>query len=356
MTMRLTVLIATVGRAQSLRETLQSLFVPTNLAESGWETLVVVNSASDKASADVCADFQWRYPSLFRFLVQPLRGKARALNMGLVQACGELIAMTDDDVLCDPQYVAAAIDIFKQYPADAVQGRVLMNWIDGQPEWLATKQQIELSSWDFGDQVIPYESHLSGCNMVVRADVTRKVGGFADELGPGASGLNEDTEFSIRLRQAGYKLIYAPQVLVHHQMPSSRTTPAMLRRRSVIRGRSTAYYQDPPQPFLRLSQWYARKCLSLELSALRLRLQGEYSRALELQCESRETIGLFWQYWSFRLGQPRKLSYGLAAMPTDVDLASSAATYRPDTAACNHSAVPHNCQVESSETSLTNRS
>jgi len=309
--MLLTVLIATVGRAKSLRETLDSLFVPGNLTEPDWEALVVVNSASDGDSLRVCQDFGARYPDRFRFLVRPQPGKSRALNLGLAQARGELVAMTDDDVICSPHYVAAAVDVFRRYPADAVQGRVLMNWIGGQPEWLAPKQATELSSWDFGDEVIPYQLGLTGCNMVVRADVARKIGGFAVELGPGAAGQNEDTEFSQRLREAGYRQIYAPAVLVHHQMPRARATPAMLRKRSVVRGRSMAYYRSPPERLARLTQWHLRDCLSLEMRALWLALRGERARALKLQCQSRETIGLFRQYWLFRMGRPRTLTYEL---------------------------------------------
>jgi glucosyl-dolichyl phosphate glucuronosyltransferase len=311
--MFLTVLIATVGRAKSLHETLESIFVPTNLTERDWEMLVVVNSASDGDSIRLCQEFEGRYPDRFRFLIQPQPGKSRALNMGLAQARGQLVAMTDDDVTCAPEYVGAVAEVFRRYPADVVQGRVLMNWIGGRPEWLSPRQATELSLWDFGDQVIPFPQDLSGCNMVVRADVARGVGGFATELGPGASGLNEDTEFSKRLRKAGYRQIYAPQVLVHHRMPSARTTPAMLRKRSLVRGRSTAYYEPPPERLARLTQWYARQCLLRELRALWLTLGGRRSQALELQCQSREIIGFFWQHWLFRMGRrPRRLTYELA--------------------------------------------
>jgi GT2 family glycosyltransferase len=310
--MFLTVLIATAGRAQTLRQTLESIFTRANLAEADWEMLVVVNSAADSGSLQVCSEFERRYSERFRFLIEPQRGKARALNMGLTQARGELVAMTDDDVICTPDYVSAVRDVFRRYPADVVQGRVLIDWIGGRPESLSPKQAVELSLWDFGDEVIPFSQGLSGCNMVVRADVARQVGGFALELGPGASGLNEDTEFGMRAREAGYRLIYAPQILVRHQMPRTRTTPAMMRRRSFVRGRSTAYYEPLEGRFLPAVRWQATQLLLREFRALRLALGGRKAEALKLQCQSWECIGFFWQHWRFRMGQPRKLNYPLA--------------------------------------------
>lgn len=310
--MFLTVLIATAGRAQVLRQTLESIFTPANLAELDWEMLVVVNSASDSESLQVCAEFERRNSEHFRFLIQPQRGKARALNMGLRESRGELLAMTDDDVICAPGYISAVRDVFQRYPADVVQGRVLMDWIGGRPEWLSSRQAVELSLWDFGDEVIPFPQGLSGCNMVVRTDVARSIGGFATELGPGASGLNEDTEFSKRVREAGYRQIYAPQILVRHQMPRERTKPTMIRKRSFVRGRSRAYYEPFEGRLWRVTQWHARQCLLREFRAMWLTLRGRNAEALKVQCESWECIGFFWQHWRFRLGQPRKLTYPLA--------------------------------------------
>ena len=65
--------------------------------------------------------------------------------------------------------------------------------------------------------------------MVVRADVFQKTGGFAPELGPGGIGVWEDTEISLRMRQAGCRMIYAPQILVRHQWARGRLTKSFFR-------------------------------------------------------------------------------------------------------------------------------
>jgi hypothetical protein len=90
-----------------------------------------------------------------------------------------------------------------------------------------------------------------GANMSVRADVMRRTGPFAAELGrsyvgSALGGTADETEFCIRasrLHPGGYWL-HRPHALVRHTVPPQRATWAYFVRRCRLEGRSKAAVSD----------------------------------------------------------------------------------------------------------------
>ena len=242
--MFISVLICTRNRADSLRRTLESLLCSGNLESPNWEVLVVESSTDH--TGEVCQEFQQRFPQHLRVLTEKKLGKSNALNTAIAAAKGELLAFTDDDVLCAPDYIQGIRMVFTLYSADAAQGRVLLDCEGGWPEWLDRTYAQMADFRDCGDKVIDLDGDLFGVNMVVRAGVFQKTGGFAPELGPGGIGVCEDSQMSWRIRQAGCRLLYAPQILVRHQWPRDRLTKSFLRKRFFEYGRFLAYYDPLP--------------------------------------------------------------------------------------------------------------
>jgi glucosyl-dolichyl phosphate glucuronosyltransferase len=209
--MFLSIIICTRNRAESLRETVNSLFSAQNLEVPGWEVLVIESSADH--TDEVCQEFQKKFPQHFRFLNEKKLGKSQALNTGIAAAKGEILAFIDDDVICTSNYVGAIQAAFSTYSTDAVAGRVFLDCEGGYPEWLGTGDLAQMADLqDFGDEAKEWKGTLCGTNMVVRADVFRRSGGFALELGPGPNtvGMWEDTEVSIRMRREGCQMMYVP--------------------------------------------------------------------------------------------------------------------------------------------------
>jgi GT2 family glycosyltransferase len=95
---------------------------------------------------------------------------------------------------------------------------------------------LDLPIADDGDQVIEVRGVL-GANMGFRASALRQVGPFDERLGPGACGHEEETEMSARLRSAGFKIGYAPEALVYHEVDRSRADRNRFIRISRERGR-----------------------------------------------------------------------------------------------------------------------
>jgi GT2 family glycosyltransferase len=318
--MFISVLICTRNRADSLRQTLESLFNSDNLEAPDWEALVIESSTDH--TVEVCRDFQLRFPRHFRFLTEAKIGKSHALNTAIVAAKGVVLAFTDDDVLFAPNYIHAIRAVFTSYSAEAVQGRVLLDFESGWPKWLDRNFLALMADLrDCGEEVIDLDGTLCGTNMIVRADVFRKVSGFLPEFGPGGVGMWEDTEISLRMRQAGCRMIYAPQILVRHQWPRGRLTRSYLRERFFRQGRAEAYYASLPASLFRFGLYVVKESISKELAAMWHLLAGRPAIALRCQCEARSQAGLFWQHWLFKRGVPRKLSANLLS-PLEAEVRS----------------------------------
>jgi glycosyltransferase involved in cell wall biosynthesis len=299
--MFISVIICTRNRANSLPQTLESLFCPTSLESLDWEVVVVDNDSTDH-TAEVCQDFRERFPRHFRFLSEKKHGKSNALNVAIAAARGDILAFTDDDVLCAPDYLMAIRTVLTRYPADGVQGCVLLDCEGGSPEWLDSHFSLMMALRDCSNKVIEYSGTLFGCNIIVRAGVFQKIGGFRPELGPGAVGLAEDTELTFRMRQAGCRLIYAPQILVWHRLPRDRLTKSFLRRRAFQDGRSRAYFEALPVPLWRFTLYVVKEWILEEVKALRHVCAGRPALALRCQCEARTQAGFLWQHWQFKRG------------------------------------------------------
>ncbi len=311
--MRITVLIATRNRTASLPRTLESLLCPTNLQADNWEAIVITDASCRDASADICQQFGRRFPKHLRLLIQDKTGKSNALNLGIAAATTGIVAFTDDDVVVAPGYIQSIRKMFENYPADAVQGRVLLDCEGGLPSWICPRLKSFLSWRDFGDEVAEWThtTHtLTGTNMAVRAQAARMVGGFAPELGAGtAVGFAEDTEFSIRLRQAGCRFFYAPQIVVRHEFSKNRLTRWFFKKRYFRLGRSHAYYEPRLEVELwRYGYWQVRHVLSWESKALRYFFANRPADTLNCQCYAFEQLGLLAQHCRFWLGTPRRLS------------------------------------------------
>ncbi len=314
--MFISVLIATRNRANSLRETLDSLFCATNLQSPEWEVMVVDNGSSDH-TVELCREFHDKFPRHFRFLSEKKPGKSNALNTALAAATGDILAFIDDDELCAPDYLQGIRTIFSQYPADGVQGRLLLDCEGGRPQWLDDYFAMMVGLRDCGDKVVELDGTLFGGNMIVRAEAARKIGGFSPQLGPAGIGRAEDTEFTLRMRQAGYRLIYAPQVLVWHRWPRERLSKSALRKRAFQDGRYRAYLDTLPVSLWRFGLYVVRQWVWKEASATWHLCAGRRARALRCQCEVRLYAGFFWQYWCFKRGVPRQLSANLPTPSRD---------------------------------------
>jgi glycosyltransferase involved in cell wall biosynthesis len=225
---QVSVILCTYNRAVLLEQALASLAQQALPEDSGVEILVVDNNSPDH-TARVVQGFMSRHPERFRYVFEKRQGKSYALNTGIQEARGEIMAFTDDDVTFHPGWLTELVGPFDQAACLGVGGRIVPVWTVNKPEWLQLEGPHRLMStivrFDLGEDTCPLKTSPFGANMAFRREAFRKYGLFRTDLGPNAGTeiRGEDTEFCRRLINAGESLVYAPRSIVYHPVEKRRT-------------------------------------------------------------------------------------------------------------------------------------
>ena len=183
----ISVIICTYNRCQSLAVVLDSISRMSVPPELPWELIVVDNGSKD-ATRTVVADFV-RFSALgnVRYIFEEQPGLSYARNRGIEEACGEIIAFTDDDVTVDEAWLRSVKTAFDQFGCAAIAGRVVPVWPGPKPAWFAESGPFStpkaIVSFDHGDDVLPITRDLCGANMAFRRFVFDKYGLFRTDLG-----------------------------------------------------------------------------------------------------------------------------------------------------------------------------
>jgi glycosyltransferase involved in cell wall biosynthesis len=203
------VLICTRNRADKLKRAVDSV-----LANSFTDfELIVVDQSTDGKTAAALATID---DDRLRYIHTDTVGVAKSRNVAVRESRAEIVVYTDDDCVCDREWLASIDAEFQADPSvEAVYGRVIPY---GKHEGMIcpcineSTQRLVLEG-----SAIPADVLGGGNNMAFRKVVFRKVGLFLESLGPGTR-LNhgEDTEFSFRVLFNRCKVVYSPVPLVQH--------------------------------------------------------------------------------------------------------------------------------------------
>jgi glycosyltransferase involved in cell wall biosynthesis len=235
------VVVCTRDRPDSLQRTLDSL---QRLDYSSFEVIIVDNCPTTQATRDLVA----RYP--FRYVVEERPGLDWARNRGIVEARGDIIAYTDDDVCVDRGWLYGVVAGFIAPDVMCVTGMVL----PGELETAAQKLfEVRYGGMNKGfrqrifDQTTeqPYMPYLVsqcgvGANMAFRRELFHHIGKFDEALDVGtASGGGGDLDMFYRVIQASYCLVYEPTAIVYHY---HRRDDTALRRQIYQNGTAISAY------------------------------------------------------------------------------------------------------------------
>ena len=219
-------MLATYNRAASLRATLESLATLSSPDNLSWELLVVDNNSND-STLQVVEQFADNSSFPVRYIFERRQGKSSALNAGVAQARGRIIAFTDDDVSLHPDWLSEIKSTFERFDCAAVAGRIIPVWDQPKPDWLDMRGQFAVVNFELGDEFKEIQQPPIGANSAFRRDVFQRHGLFRLDLGPTESKHTitcEDTEFGDRLIKAGEKVVYCPRAIVYHPVDPRRAT------------------------------------------------------------------------------------------------------------------------------------
>jgi glycosyltransferase involved in cell wall biosynthesis len=268
--MKITVILCTYNRSQLLATALESVAVSTMPQSDEWEVLIVDNNSRDK-TREVAQQFCDRYPGRFRYLFEAQQGKSFALNTGIHEAHGDVLAFMDDDVTVHPSWLQNVTAPLRDPQWAGVGGRIILQWPQTLPNWLTVEGPMArhaFPGFDQGDQPKPLSGPPFGTNMAYRKEVFEKHGGFRTDLGPtpGSEIRAEDTEFGRRVIAGGAHLCYEPTAIVYHPVPANRIDKKHLEKWWFDNGRSLAR-EFPIQPMREsasLAAWFLRWLVAVE--------------------------------------------------------------------------------------------
>lgn len=272
----ISVAVCTRDRADDLRACLNAL---CNLEEPPFEVIVVDNAPKTSATRDVVESFQ-RNPigtvTRFRYILEPKPGLDWARNRAIEEACGEIIAYTDDDVLVDSKWTAALARTFAENSdIMAVTGLV-------EPHELETEAQFlfeDLGGFSRGYNRRWYHTDPqeliafvhggagkfgTGANMAFRRSLFQKIGTFDPALDVGTPTRGGgDLEMFFRVLKTGHTLVYEPAAMVRHRHRISYGALfSQIRNNGVgffaYVARSWHEYPEERRGFLKLSWWFLR--------------------------------------------------------------------------------------------------
>jgi glycosyltransferase involved in cell wall biosynthesis len=224
--MRITVILCTYNRCRTLASALNSVAAQKLPELVEWEVLVVDNNSHDQ-TREIVEEFCRRHPGRFRYLFEPQPGKSHALNAGIREACGDVLAFMDDDVKVEATWLRNLTAPLCAGEWVGAGGRILPEQTFKSPRWLSVEGPYALAPlalFDLGPEAGPLSEPPFGTNMAFRKDMFEKYRGFRTDLGPrpGSEIRNEDTEFGRRLIVAGERLRYEPSAVVYHPVSENR--------------------------------------------------------------------------------------------------------------------------------------
>ena len=172
--------------------------------------------------------------------------------------------------------------------ADLVQGRIVPRFTAGRPKWLTDEWLGRFGGVDQGKERSPLLGHIHGGNCAVRREVFEQIGVYREELGAGAVGMGEDTEFGLRAVKAGFRILYEPLACMDHLIPAARSTRRAFLKRSYMCGLSQPLFQKFEESTPRMLIYFLRKSVGHLLRAL---MTLDPARRIATLCDMSEHWG-----------------------------------------------------------------
>ena len=219
----ITIAVCTRDRTTDLELCLDAL---TQLDYPNFEILVVDNAPVTTATETLVRS---KFPNA-RYTLEPRPGLDWARNRAIIEAKGEIIAYTDDDVIVDKGWAKAFGILFAENSeVMASTGLVVPFELESEAQvlfeeyggfgrgfkrrWTSVERDHKMS-W----RLLGTGQFGTGANMAYRLSVFDKIGLFDPALDVGTvTNGGGDLEMFFRILKEGYTLVYEPAAMVRHR-------------------------------------------------------------------------------------------------------------------------------------------
>lgn len=251
--MKISVIIPTINRGERIRKTIHCLTKEQNFERDDYEVLVVDGGSSDDTQSVVKSLIQNLSDYNVKLIVEPEPGVMPARHRGVQESRGEIISFVEDDARAGSDYLKGVWESFRDPEVHLAGGPCLPDFQAEPPRWLkhfwrpvgSGRALGSLSFLDLGDSVQETDpENIWALNFCLRRTTFDLLKGFNPDLlpkflmryqGDGETGL------SIKIRKAGYKTVYHPDVKIYHETPANRMDEQHFRNRAYFQGVCDSY-------------------------------------------------------------------------------------------------------------------
>ena len=210
---------------------------------------IIVDNASTDDTAQV---IRATYPDI-ELIVSPTNvGIAGGYNLGINAALASsapYVLVTNNDVLVAPDMLANLVHLMeKEQNVGIVMPKIFHYygdqsrlWCTG-ARWRRFPPSVKMMGTNSKDsqrwskvQVLDY---APSCTLMIRAQALTKVGGFDEKF----FFYNDDWDFSLRVRQAGYTILFHPNAILWHRVSASTQNSEKPKKWWYILGFSTTRF------------------------------------------------------------------------------------------------------------------
>jgi glycosyltransferase involved in cell wall biosynthesis len=203
-------LVCTCGRGRLVEDTVSSILANTH---PNFE-LVVVDQSKDNETREALMPFSTD-PRL-RYLKSATIGKGYALNVGLRETKGTVVAITDDDCTVPINWLSTFASIFAAHPKVAVAFCCVEA---GEHDRTAGFVPAYVRTGDRKLTTMHDARHVHGlgAGIALRRNMIEEIGGFDPMLGPGCRFPScDDRDIAIRALFARYHIYETSATAVKH--------------------------------------------------------------------------------------------------------------------------------------------
>jgi GT2 family glycosyltransferase len=203
------VLIVNWNRQDYIKATLEDL---RSKWYPGMEVVVVENGSTDGTPDMIAAEF----PEVRMIRLEQNVGQCKGLNIGLREARADVVISLDNDATLQDGSIEKIIAKFRQRPKMAVlHGRIIDFDHRGDVWWWGWYGFPEA---EYGQREFPTPWNIAEGLCALRRKAVLEVGGFPEEYFIMAAG----RDLAILLIDAGYEIIYTPEVAFFHKAGAER--------------------------------------------------------------------------------------------------------------------------------------
>jgi len=181
-------------------------------------------------------------------------GLGGARNFGVDHSQGDFLAFIDDDAVADINWLREIVRGFTDDRIAGVVGRIL-------PIKPDLVMQFFSQRYDKGSNLVEVEE-LAGGNMCVKRKCLKQVGIFDPNFRYG----HEELDLALRLRNAGFKIVYVPSAVVYHDYASN--FPKLLKKKFLMGMRRAYLGKKHGTRYFLLGKWHEWIAMLVSILAL----------------------------------------------------------------------------------------